>query len=136
MVLQPQQAQDQTQDYLVQLQLALNQWSLGGEWKILAEKAQLVRVRGKIIFRFHARDLHLVMGPGPDERPVHFTVLLDGARPGSNHGSDVDESGNGIVRDQRLYQLIRQNGDEDIKDRTFEIEFSDPNVEVYAFTFG
>ena len=89
---------------------------------------------GRIALRFHARDLHLVMGPPAPETPVRFRVLIDGQPPGAAHGTDVDDQGNGTVTEPRLYQLIRQPGP--IADRTFEIEFLDPGVQAYAFTFG
>ena len=114
--------------------LALNQWSLSGDWTVGAEDAALNKADGRIAYRFHARDLHLVLGPGADNKPVHFRVSIDGAAPGANHGADVDANGLGVVDGQRLYQLIRQNGA--ISDRTFEIEFLDPGVQAYAFTFG
>lgn len=99
-----------------------------------AEKAVLVRPPGQIACRFHARDLHLVLGPAQDGRAVHFRVLLDGHAPGADHGVDVDSAGNGVVNAQRLYQFIRQHGD--IADHTFTIEFEDPGVQAFSFTFG
>jgi hypothetical protein len=89
---------------------------------------------GKIVFRFHARDLHLVLGPTKDGKPVRFIVKLDGAALGEDHGADSDANGAGEVREHRLYQLIRQKGE--VEDRTFEIEFLDPGVQAFAFTFG
>jgi hypothetical protein len=89
---------------------------------------------GKIAFRFHARDLHLVIGPGIDGKPVRFRVTVDGQEPGQNHGIDIDAGGAGIARDQRLYQLLRQSGS--INDKTFTIEFLDSGVQAYSFTFG
>jgi len=86
------------------------------------------------VFRFHARDLHLVLGTAKDGKPVRFRVTLDGTPPGEDHGSDVDASGAGSVQGHRLYQLIRQKGA--VEDRTFEIEFLDPGVQAFAFTFG
>ena len=112
----------------------LNEWGLSGNWIIGGENASLNEVGGSIVYRFHARDLHLVLGPAPDGKPVRFRVTIDGARPGDNHGTDVDADGQGVVTGQRLYQLIRQSGA--ITDRTFEIEFLDPGVQAYAFTFG
>jgi thiol-disulfide isomerase/thioredoxin len=114
--------------------LMLNQWSLAGDWKVSAENAALDKPGGRISYRFHARDLHLVLGPPPDGKSVRFRVTIDGAAPGTDHGNDVDAEGEGKVDGQRLYQLIRQQ--EPIKDRTFEIEFLDPSVQAYAFTFG
>ncbi len=86
------------------------------------------------MFRFHARDLHLVLGPAKNGKPVRFKVTLDGTPPGEDHGSDTDAKGVGIVEEHRLYQLIRQKGT--VEDRTFEIEFLDPGVQAFAFTFG
>ncbi|CAG9273856.1 hypothetical protein BCEP4_890001 [Burkholderia cepacia] len=112
----------------------LNDWGLAGMWRVGAERATLAAPAGRIVYRFHARDLHLVLGPGEDGKPVRFRVTLDGAAPGAAHGSDVDAQGYGTVTGQRLYQLVRQPGA--IADRTFSIEFLDPGVNAYAFTFG
>jgi cytochrome c biogenesis protein CcdA/thiol-disulfide isomerase/thioredoxin len=112
----------------------LNEWGLAGDWTIHKEEAVLNAAGGRIVYRFHARDLHLVLGPGADGKPVRFRVTIDGAAPGGGHGSDIDSEGFGTVTAQRLYQLIRQ--DSEIKDRTFAIEFLDPGVQAYAFTFG
>ncbi len=112
----------------------LNEWGLSGDWTIGGEHAVLDKPDGAITYRFHARDLHLVLGPGPDGKPVRFRVTLDGAALGGSHGTDTDEDGNGTVTGQRLYQLVRQDGT--IADRTFEIRFLDPGVQAYAFTFG
>jgi len=98
------------------------------------EAARLHNANGRIVYRFHARDLNLVMGPAARGTPVRFRVLIDGRPPGAAHGTDVDEQGNGTVTEQRLYQLIRQPGH--IADRQFEIEFLDAGVEAFAFTFG
>ena len=98
------------------------------------QAAVLNTAPGQIVFRFHARDLHLVMGPSRSESPIRFRVTIDGQAPGAAHGLDVDESGNGAVADQRLYQLVRQPGP--IVDRTFAIEFVDSGVNAFAFTFG
>jgi hypothetical protein len=114
--------------------LTLNQWSLKGDWTVGAEDAALDKADGRIAYRFHARDLHLVLGPPADGKPIHFRVTIDGEAPGADHGADVDADGMGSVDGQRLYQLIRQHGA--IADRTFEIEFLDPGVQAYAFTFG
>ena len=95
---------------------------------------RLIKGKGKIVYRFHARDLHMVMGPGSAGASVKFRVLIDGRAPGAAHGLDIDSDGNGKVTDQRMYQLIRQQGL--ITDREFQIEFLDPEVEVYNFTFG
>ncbi|MCW3692061.1 cytochrome c biogenesis protein DipZ [Burkholderia cenocepacia] len=112
----------------------LNGWGLAGTWNVGAEHASLAAPDGRIVYRFHARDLHLVLGPGANGRPVRFRVTLDGAAPGAAHGADVDAQGYGTVTGQRLYQLVRQPGA--IADRTFAIEFLDPGVDAYAFTFG
>jgi thiol-disulfide isomerase/thioredoxin len=112
----------------------LNEWALSGDWTIGKEDAHLNDKGGSIVYRFHARDLHLVLGPAAGGSPVRFRVTIDGMAPGSSHGVDVDSDGQGAVTGQRLYQLIRQSGP--IADRTFEIEFLDPGVRAYAFTFG
>jgi cytochrome c biogenesis protein CcdA/thiol-disulfide isomerase/thioredoxin len=121
-------------DYTVPPKLSLNEWALGGRWTVGEESAAANAAETRIAFHFQARDLHLVLGPGPDGRPVRFRVRLDGAPPGDDHGTDVDADGSGTVPEERLYQLIRQSGD--VRDRTFEIEFLDPGVVGYAFTFG
>jgi thiol-disulfide isomerase/thioredoxin len=114
--------------------LNLNAWGLTGDWTIANERASLDASGGGIVYRFHARDLHLVLGPGSDGKPVRFRVTIDGKPPGADHGMDTDAEGNGTVTGERLYQLIRQKGD--IADHTFAIEFLDPGVRAYAFTFG
>jgi thiol-disulfide isomerase/thioredoxin len=114
--------------------LELNQWALSGEWTFGRGASVLNGAEGRIVFRFHARDVHLVMGPPSRETSVPFRVLVDGGPPGDAHGLDVDEQGHGTLAQQRLYQLIRQRGS--ITDRTFEITFLAPGVEAYAFTFG
>lgn len=124
---------DASHDYTV-AKPALNQWGLTGDWTVQMQRAVLNKKDGGIVYRFHARDLHLVLGPGKADKPVRFRVTIDGAAPGANHGVDVDAAGNGTVTAQRLYQLVRQSGA--IEDRTFEIQFLDPGVEAYAFTFG
>ena len=96
--------------------------------------AVLNEAHGRIAYRFHARDVHLVMGPSTRGTSMQFRVRLDGQAPGASHGSDVDESGDGTVQQQRLYQLIRQQGP--ISERLFEVEFLEPGVEAYCFTFG
>jgi len=112
----------------------VNDWGLAGTWKVGAEHATLAAPDGRIVYRFHARDLHLVLGPGAGGKPVHFRVTIDGAAPGDARGTDVGDDGTGVVTEQRLYQLVRQTGD--VKDHTFSIEFLDPGVEAYSFTFG
>jgi cytochrome c biogenesis protein CcdA/thiol-disulfide isomerase/thioredoxin len=127
-------APDESRVYLGAAKLQLNQWSLSGDWTDTGEHAALNAPNGRIAYRFHARDLHLVLGPPPDGKPARFRVTIDGAAPGADHGSDVDAEGQGVVNEQRLYQLIRQDGA--VVDRTFEIEFLDPGVQAFAFTFG
>jgi cytochrome c biogenesis protein CcdA/thiol-disulfide isomerase/thioredoxin len=125
---------DAPHSYQLPASLALNQWALAGSWAVDPEKAVLNAAPGKIEFRFFARDLHLVLGPGADGKPVRFRVQLDGAAPGADHGTDTDADGSGIIREQRLYQLIRQSGE--VGQHAFSIEFEDGNVQAYAFTFG
>jgi thiol-disulfide isomerase/thioredoxin len=112
----------------------LNEWGLAGRWTLRPQHAELDEADGAIVYRFHARDLHLVLGPAGDGRPVRFQVRIDGAAPGADHGEDVDADGFGTVRGERLYQLVRQRGP--VADRSFEIRFLDPGVRAYAFTFG
>jgi cytochrome c biogenesis protein CcdA/thiol-disulfide isomerase/thioredoxin len=126
--------QDVAQVYSIPKHLELNQWGLSGNWTDHAQVASLDSARGKIVYRFHARDLHLVLGPAPNGKPVRFRVTIDGKAPGANHGVDTDAQGEGKITEQRLYQLIRQK--DAIEDRTFEIEFLDPGAQAYAFTFG
>ena len=114
--------------------LRTNEWTLSGDWVVERERAVLSRANGRIAYRFHARDLHLVLGPSADGKPVRFKVLVDGKPPLADHGSDIDEQGNGTIDAQRLYQLVRQAANR--KDRLFEIEFLDPGAQAYAFTFG
>jgi thiol-disulfide isomerase/thioredoxin len=120
--------------YELPARLRLNEWALSGDWTAKSEAIALNKANGRVAYRFHARDLHLVMGPKTPGTPVRFRVLIDGQAPGAAHGSDVDAQGNGTVTQQRLYQLIRQT--KPITDRQFEIEFLDPDVEAFAFTFG
>jgi len=120
--------------YAAPTRLQLNQWALSGDWTVAANATALHTSGGRITYRFHARDVHLVMGPPAGGAPVRFRVLIDGQPPGPAHGSDVDAEGNGTASEQRLYQLIRQPGA--IEDREFEIEFLAPGVEAFAFTFG
>jgi cytochrome c biogenesis protein CcdA/thiol-disulfide isomerase/thioredoxin len=127
-------AKDSRKTYSPRPRLSLNQWALGGSWKVGEESAVLEALPGKIVFRFHARDLHLVLGPTKNGKPIRFTVKLDGTPPGEDHGADTDGSGAGTVQGNRLYQLIRQKGP--VEDRTFEIDFLDPGVQAFAFTFG
>lgn len=124
---------DTSRDYSVK-EPGLNEWGLAGRWTIGAEKAVLDRADGAIAYRFSARDLHLVLGPRADGKPVRFNVTVDGKAPDQNHGADTDAEGNGTITKTRLYQLVRQSGE--IEARTFEIRFLDPGAEAYAFTFG
>lgn len=126
---------DQPKTYSAPAQLQLNEWALTGTWNVDDEKAVLTSAPGGIVFRFHARDLHLVLAPGAAGKPVRFRVLFDGSEPGPNHGSDIDAHGNGVVREQRLYQLIRQPAGQ-VQRHTFTILFQDPGVQAYSFTFG
>ncbi len=125
---------DRQRTYAAPERLNLNQWALAGEWTVGKQATVLHRANGRILYRFHARDLHLVMGPGSGGAEVRFRVLIDGKPPGGAHGLDVDAEGNGTATEQRLYQLIRQP--KPIADRLFEIDFLDPGVETFAFTFG
>jgi thiol-disulfide isomerase/thioredoxin len=113
--------------------LGLNQWALVGEWTIGSEGVALDQAGGSIAFRFHARDAHLVMASGTDAE-IPFRVLVDGAPPGASHGVDVDGDGNGVLRDGRMYQLVREQ--DDVRERTLEIAFLEPGARAYAFTFG
>ncbi|HTC99948.1 MAG TPA: cytochrome c biogenesis protein DipZ [Bradyrhizobium sp.] len=112
----------------------LNEWSLTGKWTIGEERAQLDEKDGSIVYRFHARDLHLVLGPSTPGNNVRYRITIDGKPPGDAHGMDTDADGNGVVTTQRLYQLVRSPGA--VADHTFEIRFLDPGVQAYAFTFG
>jgi thiol-disulfide isomerase/thioredoxin len=125
---------DEAHTYPDTSDLRLNSWAPVGTWTITQQAAVLNEAGGRIAFGFHARDVHLVMGPAEAGRSVPIRVRLDGEAPGESHGLDVDESGNGTVSRQRLYQLIRQRGP--ITERTVEIEFREPDVEAYCFTFG
>jgi Thioredoxin like C-terminal domain len=120
--------------YAAPARLALNHWALSGDWTVRRQATVLNQAEGRILYRFHARDLHLVMGPTAPETPARFRVLLDGQPPGAAHGTDVDDQGNGTVIEPQLYQLVRQPGP--VTERTFEITFLDPGVQAYAFTFG
>jgi len=126
--------QDVPNLYRAMPELPLNRWSLAGDWTVGGEFATLNGTSGNITYRFHARDLHLVLGPSTHGQPVRFRVRIDGAPPGTDHGFDVDAQGWGSVREERLYQLVRQAGP--VFERAFEIEFLDPGVRAYAFTFG
>ena len=127
-------ARDVPHDYALPALPRLNDWSLAGRWTVGSEHAVLDAAGGRIAFRFHARDLHLVLGPPPGGKTIRFHILIDGKAPGADHGVDVDGAGRGVVTEERLYQLVRQG--RPIRDRTFEIVFDDPGVEAFAFTFG
>jgi thiol-disulfide isomerase/thioredoxin len=125
---------DKRHVYAAPARLRLNHWALSGDWTVEKQATVLNQANGRIVYRFHARDLHLVMGPAARGHAVPFRVLIDGQPPRAAHGVDVDDQGNGTVIGQRLYQLIRQP--RPIDDRQFEIEFLDSGVEAFAFTFG
>ena len=124
---------DRSQVYVKPAQLALNRWALSGDWTVGPQITTLNEPGGGIVHRFHGRDLNLVLGNRAD-RPTRFRVLIDGQPPNRDRGLDVDEQGNATVSEERLYQLVRQNGP--ITERTFEITFLDPGAQAYVFTFG
>ena len=124
---------DERRAYELPERLPLNDWALAGEWAIGAENIKLEQAGGSIAFRFYARDAHLVLSSGGRE-PIPFRVLLDGEPPGLSHGVNVDEDGNGLLQDGRMYQLVREH--DAVRDRTLEIAFLEPGAEAYAFTFG
>jgi cytochrome c biogenesis protein CcdA/thiol-disulfide isomerase/thioredoxin len=126
--------QDRPKVYSLPNTFTLNQWALQGSWAVDPEKAVLVAAPGKIVFRFFARDLHLVVGPAAGGKAVRFRVLLDGVAPAASHGADTDAKGEGVIEEQRLYQLIRQSGD--VREHVFSIEFLDTGAQAYSFTFG
>jgi thiol-disulfide isomerase/thioredoxin len=130
----PDAAVNKQRTYAAPAKLRLNHWALTGGWTMTSEASMANQPNGRISYRFHARDLHMVMGPAAPGASVRFRVLIDGKPPGAAHGGDVDEQGNGTVSEQRLYQLIRQAAP--IVDRQFEIEFLDPGVAAFSFTFG
>jgi thiol-disulfide isomerase/thioredoxin len=125
-------AERRTDDRLAHLNL--NHWGLSGSWDVDSESGLLTTAPGKIVFRFHSRDLHLVMGPSENGRPIRYRLKLDGVAPAADCGADCAADGSGVVREPRLYQLIRQKNT--IKDRTLEIDFLDAGVRAYVFTFG
>jgi thiol-disulfide isomerase/thioredoxin len=126
-------ASDERRAYALPERLRLNHWALAGEWTIGRENAVLEQAGGSIAYRFHARDAHLVLSPGARE-PIPFRVSLDGEPPGRSHGVDVAEDGNGVLREGRLYQLLREH--DAVRERTLEITFLEPGAEAYVFTFG
>lgn len=125
---------DEPKAYERPVALPLNAWGLEGRWTVGGEHIALAGDKGRIVYQFRARDVHLVLGPGDNGQPVHFTVSLDGHAPGAMHGSDIAQDGTGTVTDQRLYQLIRQQ--DGTGEHTFSIEFDQPGATAYAFTFG
>ena len=125
---------DQAAAYAAPAALPADGWALAGSWKVGKEQATSTAAGAKILFRFHARDLHMVLGPSADGKPVRFRITLDGKPPGADHGLDVDAGGVGTVTGQQLYQLVRQQRVKD--DRLFQIEFLDPGAEAFTFTFG
>ena len=125
---------DKPRIYAAPAGLRLNHWALSGDWTVEKQAAALNKASGRIAYRFHARDLHLVLAPSSQGQPIRFRIKLDGAPPGADHGLDVDAEGWGSVQEARLYQLVRQT--RAVADRTFEIEFFDAGVRAYVFTFG
>ncbi|MCW2631502.1 MAG: ahpC/TSA family protein, partial [Pseudonocardia sp.] len=125
---------DRRRVYVEPPQLELNHWALSGAWTVGNQFTTLNEPGGRIVHRFHGRDLNLVLGSEMNGRPVRFLVSIDGEPPRRAHGLDVDERGNGTVSEERLYQLIRQDGP--ITERTFEITFLDAGAQAYVFTFG
>jgi len=120
--------------YTVPARLGLNGWALSGTWTVSSDRAVVGAAGGRIAYRFHARDLNLVMAPETRGKEIRFRVLLDGKPPGASHGLDVDQDGQGTLREQRMHQLIRQPGP--IADHLFEIEFLGPGAGAFSFTFG
>jgi thiol-disulfide isomerase/thioredoxin len=127
-------APDKSRVYSAPKHLGLNYWALSGDWTMSREAIRSNQPSGRLTYRFHARDLHLVMGPEAAGTPVRFRLLIDGRPPGNAHGVDVDDQGNGTVIEPRMYQLVRQRPP--IIDRQFEIQFLDSGVEAFSFTFG
>ena len=127
-------SKDRDAIYTPSRSLGANQWTLAGHWRIEGERAVVVAEGGRVVHRFQARDLHMVLGPASDGRPVRFRVLVDGKPPHADHGSDTNAQGEGVIDRQKLYQLVRQGTS--TRERLFEIEFLDPGAEAYAFTFG
>ena len=125
---------DKPHTYVLPRGLELNQWALSGSWALGEEAARSNAAGSRIVFKFHARDVNLILGPVRHDVPVRFRVTIDGMPPGVAHGVDVDASGNGVIGDQRMYQLVRQDGV--IADREISIEFPDAGAEVFDFTFG
>lgn len=128
-------ARDSRRTYSAPHSTSLNQWGLVGTWSVGTEAAVLHVVPGRVLFRFHSRDLNLILAPAKDGKPIRFKVTLDGSPPGDKNGIDARTDGTGEIREPRMYQLIRQKN-LPIRDRTFEIEFLDPGAQVFDFTFG
>jgi cytochrome c biogenesis protein CcdA/thiol-disulfide isomerase/thioredoxin len=126
--------EDEPRLYRTPAQLKLNHWALAGKWRDEGQIATALAPGTSITYRFHSRDLHLVLGPSKDGAPVRFRITIDGKAPGADHGMDTDADGYGVVTENRLYQLIRQKGS--IRDHTFRIEFLGPGAQAYSFTFG
>jgi hypothetical protein len=126
-------ALDMRQTYELPDSLRSNEWALAGEWTIGPEQLVLEEAGGNISYRFHARDAHVVLATGAQAR-IPFRVRVDGEAPGRSHGVDVDEDGNGVLEDARLYQLVREH--DHVRDRTLEITFLEGGAEAYVFTFG
>jgi thiol-disulfide isomerase/thioredoxin len=127
-------ARDSAKEYSLPKSLTLNQWALGGTWKVSGEHARSQSANGRIAFRFKARDLHLVLGPSQSGKPVRFRITVNGAPPKKDAGMDVDPNGVGVVREHRLYNLVRLAGP--VIETEFVIEFLDAGVDAYSFTFG
>jgi hypothetical protein len=125
---------DRDVEYAPAQAVRIGTWTLGGWWRVESERGVAVRPQSRILHRFHARDLHMVLGPGTSGHPVRFRVLVDGRPPAADHGSDTNAQGEGLIDRQKLYQLVRQSGE--VHERLFEIEFLDEGAEAYAFTFG
>ena len=126
--------QNGPREYTVPQTLGLNQWALAGNWTVQDRPVVLNEPNGRIAFRFHARDVNLIMGPPAKGKSIAFTVKVDGKPPGTSHGEDTDAQGRGSVTQQRCYQLVREQ--DRVTDRTFEIQFAEPGVEAFDFTFG
>jgi hypothetical protein len=126
-------ALDERRAYEIPERMRVRNWALAGEWTIGRENVALAKAGGSIAYRFHARDAHLVLSPGARER-IPFRILLDGEAPGQSHGVDLDEDGNGLLREGRLYQLVREH--DAVRERTLQITFLEPGAEAYVFTFG
>ena len=125
---------DSVATYAAPRSLAVNGWAFNGSWKVTREYGVSAASGAAISFRFHARDLHLVLGTAAVGARVKFRVTVDGHPPGPDAGVDVDANGNGVIAEHRLYQLVRQSGT--VRDRTFVVTFEGPGAQAYSFTFG